>query len=83
MISSKRLSIEEFALAIPEFAQALINKISARREDVKVRVQQESPVSYLITIEKGEKGSHSYSEEYYNLVRHMDGRVESTSVYIK
>lgn len=81
MISDKQFSIEEFAVAIPQFAQALINKISERRDDVKVRVQQESPVSYLITIEKGEKDTLAYSEEYYNIVRHMDGRVESVSVY--
>lgn len=81
MISDKQFSIEEFAAAIPQFAQALINKISERRDDVKVRVQQESPVSYLITIEKGEKDTLAYSKEYYNIVRHMDGRVESVSVY--
>ncbi len=83
MISEKRFSIEEFANAIPQFAQALINKISEKREDVKVRVQQERPFEYLITIEKGDKNSRGYSEEYYSLARHMDGRVESTSVYLQ
>lgn len=83
MISDKQFSVEEFANAIPQFAQALINKIAERREDVKVRVQQEGPFSYLITIEKGQKDSLSYSEEYYSIVRHMDGHVESTSVYMR
>lgn len=81
MISDKQFSIEEFANAIPQFAQALINKIADRRDDVKVRVQQENPRSYLITIEKGQKDTLHYKEEYYSIVRHMDGRVESTSVY--
>lgn len=83
MISDKQFSIEEFANAIPQFAQALINKISEKRNDVKVRVQREGPFEYLITIEKGDKNSHGYSEEHYSLVRHMDGHVESTSVYLR
>lgn len=81
MISDKQFNIEEFAAAVPEFAQALINKISEHRDDVKVRVQAESPVSYLITIEKGAKDTIAYKEEYYNLTLGRDGRVESHSVY--
>lgn len=81
MVSDKRFSIEEFKEAIPKFAQALINKISERREDTKIRVLQESPHAYLITIEKGQKDTLHYKEEYYSIVRHLDGRVESTSVY--
>lgn len=82
MISAKQYkTTKEFQDDVALFAQALINKVADRREDTKIKVRQENPRSYLLTIEKGTKGEHAYSEEHYNLTLGNDGLVESTSVY--
>lgn len=74
MYSDKTFTIEEFAVAVPQFAQALINKVSERNQDAKLHMKQESPVSYIITIEGRKK-------EHYLLELLSNGHVQSTSVY--
>lgn len=74
MYSNKTFTLEEFAVVVPQFAQALINKVSESSPDAKLSVRQETPVSYLITIEARKK-------EYYLLELLTNGRVQSTSVY--
>lgn len=75
MLSDKTFTLEEFQKKVPEFAQALINKIADRTPGVKLHVKQEHPMSYLISIENG------YKAEHYQL-QLVNGRVESTSVYM-
>ena len=74
MYSDKTFTIEEFATVVPQFAQALINKVSERNPDAKLHMKQESPVSYLITIEGRKK-------EHYMVELLSNGHVQSTSVY--
>lgn len=74
MYSNKTFTLEEFAVVVPQFAQALINKVSESSPDAKLSVRQETPVSYLITIEARKK-------EYYLLELLNNGHVQSTSVY--
>lgn len=76
MLSDKTFTLEEFKTKVPEFAQALINKCADRVPGVKLHVKQESPVSYLITIENGHKSEH------YQLTLNHQGKVESESVYM-
>ena len=74
MYSNKTFTLEEFAVAVPKFAQALINKVSESSLDAKLSVRQETPVSYLITIEARKK-------EHYLIELLTNGHVQSTSVY--
>ncbi|QEG12807.1 hypothetical protein POTTS_198 [Klebsiella phage vB_KpnM_Potts1] len=74
MYSNKTFTLEEFAVVVPQFAQALINKVSESSPDAKLGVRQETPVSYLITIEARKK-------EYYLLELLTNEHVQSTSVY--
>lgn len=76
MISEKTYSKEEFYKAVPELAQALINKISERAPDAKLNVRQDGQFSFLITIENGHKSEH------YQLKLAEDSKIESTSVYM-
>lgn len=74
MYSNKTFTLEEFAVVVPQFAQTLINKVSESNPDAKLSVRQETPGSYLITIEARKK-------EYYLLELLTNGHVQSTSVY--
>lgn len=76
MLSDKTFSVEEFQQKVPEFAQALINKCADKIPGTKLHVKQESPLSYLITIENGHKSEH------YQVALTSQGHVESTSVYM-
>lgn len=74
MYSDKTFSVAEFSEIVPKFAQSLINKVSERNPDAKLHMKQESPVSYIITIEGRKK-------EHYLLELLSNGHVQSTSVY--
>lgn len=76
MISNEKFTLEEFQKKIPEFGQALVNRCIEKVPGVIVNIKQESPYSYLISID------NSHKSEHYHIALDKEGYINSTSVYM-